>query len=147
VRFKATNGKASRPIACMRSFSRHDASASRCPPPPALHLLAHACRRRALFIDSYFKAVLRAIANGYDVRGFYYWWVPSMSVMRTGARAPACVRARAACVLCSLIGNQGAQVLEVCCLAQSVVTSIQTSAYGGVGISRPCSAPAGPPTF
>jgi len=29
--------------------------------------------RRTLFIDSYFKAVLRAVANGYDVRGFYYW--------------------------------------------------------------------------
>jgi len=29
--------------------------------------------RRALFIDSYFKAALRAVANGYDVRGFYYW--------------------------------------------------------------------------
>eukprot|EP00983_Pelagomonas_calceolata_P051475 1142431-Pelagomonas_calceolata.AAC.4 len=28
---------------------------------------------RALFIDSYFKAALRAVANGMDVRGFYYW--------------------------------------------------------------------------
>lgn len=29
--------------------------------------------RRALMIDTYFKAVLRAISDGYDVRGFYYW--------------------------------------------------------------------------
>ncbi len=24
-------------------------------------------------IDSYFKAVLKSVADGYDVRGFYYW--------------------------------------------------------------------------
>ncbi|KAJ9525371.1 hypothetical protein QJQ45_003231 [Haematococcus lacustris] len=29
--------------------------------------------RRTLFIDSYFKEVMRALADGYDVRGFYYW--------------------------------------------------------------------------
>ncbi|KAG2442823.1 hypothetical protein HXX76_002902 [Chlamydomonas incerta] len=29
--------------------------------------------RRALMIDSYMKAVLRAVAEGCDVRGFYYW--------------------------------------------------------------------------
>ncbi|PNH12081.1 Beta-glucosidase A [Tetrabaena socialis] len=29
--------------------------------------------RRAVMIDAYFKEVLRAVADGYDVRGFYYW--------------------------------------------------------------------------
>lgn len=29
--------------------------------------------RRHLFIDSYYKAMLRAIREGYDVRGIYYW--------------------------------------------------------------------------
>mmetsp|Transcript_19157 Transcript_19157/g.34659 ORF Transcript_19157/g.34659 Transcript_19157/m.34659 type:complete len:500 (-) Transcript_19157:424-1923(-) len=29
--------------------------------------------RRALMIDAYMKAVLRAVAAGHDVRGFYYW--------------------------------------------------------------------------
>mmetsp|Transcript_6320 Transcript_6320/g.13946 ORF Transcript_6320/g.13946 Transcript_6320/m.13946 type:complete len:545 (-) Transcript_6320:1206-2840(-) len=29
--------------------------------------------RRAIMIDTYFKEMLRALAEGYDVRGFYYW--------------------------------------------------------------------------
>ncbi|EFJ42987.1 hypothetical protein VOLCADRAFT_107029 [Volvox carteri f. nagariensis] len=29
--------------------------------------------RRAIMIDAYFKEVMRAVAEGYDVRGFYYW--------------------------------------------------------------------------
>ncbi|GLC35844.1 hypothetical protein PLESTB_000500300 [Pleodorina starrii] len=29
--------------------------------------------RRSIMIDAYFKEVMRAVAEGYDVRGFYYW--------------------------------------------------------------------------
>jgi hypothetical protein len=29
--------------------------------------------RRGPFIDAYFQEVMRALADGYDVRGFFYW--------------------------------------------------------------------------
>jgi len=40
--------------------------------------------RRTLFIDAYFKEVLRALADGYDVRGFYYWTLTDNFEWATG---------------------------------------------------------------
>ncbi|MEW5309554.1 MAG: hypothetical protein WDW38_001436 [Sanguina aurantia] len=40
--------------------------------------------KRAVMIDTYFKEVLRAIGDGYDVRGFYYWTLVDCFEWATG---------------------------------------------------------------